>query len=994
MGKNIENNNIKDVQLQSDTQDFIKRKKEAYGEGTLDILKKEIHYAGMDRKMRKAKKALLKQGVEVTSETLTAQMCMDGNADKYSLEQMRKKADEYVKKNQKRLTIQVLFAITLINMAMLLFRYLWCIVFLDRIIVSNSSIYIVLSIVIPIITWVLMTTQDYFNFHNRKFLLFVLVIANAIATILQPIYTVVWDTLVKKIFTIEVNVAMTEEMVINLARIAVVLVMALCVTVLAKFAYPFLFTSEVKEKLMAFKLKHVVDLREDKEYAYDFKVIKDIKTGVSIVVKEIDRFTHFLLLGASGTGKTSSIYTPQITQDINTKIKNVEMQKRAVLRMIQKGYVTIKEPFKKFHKKYFVCIPEKQAEFDEIFTKYRDCGITVVAPNNDMNEDILSYASARGIWVNNLDPSKKKATHPYERLVGMNPFYLPKEYADISVDDEEAEEERVIRIAENANNFADALTAINEMAGTGDQYFTDVNTTVTSNIATIAMINASIQHKQVDIEDIFSLINDFALLKPIVQNLEEHFSMRLPDYKMDNKKGGPRNQGASHKSFDDLFAAENRQMNQAVETMYGGLDEKTKRNPYAKTLLTVKARLQKDSKMDEHAEGLRNLLGKLIQDPRVTRVLVPRGEIIDFNEILANNEITVVNTALAFGQNTSTCFGQLFILNFNSAVLRRPKDTRTPHFFYEDETARYLSNTIDTMATLYRQFKVSCMFALQGLSQPEKAASTKYLKDVLLSVGTLIVFGRTSALDSETVSKMGGQERYEMVQKTTMRTSILTEDPHSSTSERTTPDQMNVVEAQDVRFRDFQELTVITCDEGRVLPARIGKAAFVPREDFEPIPEMIEREKKWMMVWRERFPKTAQVVPVELETITPPKEQQSVKKAVERQERMSMHVTIPETLDTTIVEKEQLRRNLATPVTTEVYDEDEEEVRVEEDCFEFIEERNGTEERIKIEGPVENQAAVLSQQEKEQSEEERAYQEYLEYQQRASQKATEKGAIL
>lgn len=795
---------------------------------------------------------------------------------KVSSEEFAKKADAYIEKNQQKLIAWLLIGLTVFNLALIVIRFIICMVTLDRVVVSNNTFYIFTSIIISAAAWVYMTTQDYFNFRNRKWNILMLVIANDIATILQIVYTFTWDTLIVNIFKIPLNDLFTQNMVLSLARIVEALAIGLGIVVLYKIVKPFVGTDEVKDKILSFKLKHVVDTRENKEYKYDFNQLQDLNTGKRIAVKAHDLYTHVLLIGASGTGKTSSIFIPQIVENIRKKMKNLEMQQREVLKMVQKGMVEITRPFNKnkFGKQYFkVTSPEYQKQFDEIFSTYQECGITVVAPNNSMNEDILAYTSGRGIWINNLDPTKKKATHPYERLVGMNPFYVPPKFSEIEVGDDDAEEDRTIYIAENANNFADALTAINELNGAGDQYFTDVNTTVTSAVSTMLMLNASINNTQVTIDDVYNCIVDFNLLAPIVNNIKHHFNIKYVNKTEDNKKGNQKTNpqiktalpgmADQQKKDADAEAEEKRIENE----IYSQLSDEDKKNPYIQTIITVESRLQKGGRMDEHAEGLRNLISKLLQDPRVKRVLVTNKDIIDFNEILADNAITVVNTALEFGKNTSTCFGQLFLLNFNSAVLRRPKSTRTPHFLYEDETARYLSDTIDTMVTLYRQYCVSCMFALQSLDQVKKVPQLAYLRDTLLSAGTIITFGRASYTDSKTISDLGGQERYNMVQKTTSRSSIFSTNASSSFSERVTPDQKNYVDPQDVRYRDFQECTILTADEGNVLPARLAKASFVPKEVlYGKEQPQIEQNNAWADIWRSRYPLIEDVMPINAET--------------------------------------------------------------------------------------------------------------------------------
>lgn len=917
--------------------------------------------------MQKARKALKQKGISVNSENMAAQLLSQvGDSKMFTMEKLQSRAEEYCKEHQKELIIRLLYFLMYANCVILISRYLYCFVNLDRIVLSNSGIYIGLSVVLPVLIWMYATTLWEFNFINIKKMSLIVVIFNAILSVVQLLYTLSWDTLVAAVFKIKITDAMTQNMVLNLARIVEIGTVAAGIFVMVKLFSPFFLGQEAQEKLMAFKLNHVIDMRKYKEYKYDFTAVYDLKSGRTIRVKQEDRRTHALLLGASGTGKTAAIFLIQILTEVQQKIKNLEKQQQSVLQMVQKGWVKVKEPFKSFGKSHFICVAEKQQEFDSIFKNYEDCGITVVAPNNSLNENILELTSARGVWVNNLDPTKKKPTHPYERLVGLNPFYMPEEYSKIPVFDLEKEEERTIYIAENANVFADTLTAINEMKSTGDQYFTDVNTTVTVNVATLAMLDASIRGTQITILDIYNYINDFSALTPLCKRIEEHFTMKLPQTAAPEKK---------HSNFPN-YGEWKKLEESAVNGMYNELDERTKENPYTKTLLTVKARMVKDGKLDEHAEGLRNLLSKLTQDPRVTRVLVPKGDIVDFNRILANNEITLVNTAIEFGDTTSTCFGQLFLLKFNNAVVSRPEETRTPHYFYEDETARYLAKTIDTMVTFYRQYNVICMFALQAMSQTEAAQQTRYLKQVFLGVGTIITFGRSNVEDSKLISDMGGQERYEMVQKTKQRSSLLSDNPSSSTSERTTPDSKNIMDPQDVRFRDQLEMTIITTDEGKVMQARLAKGRFIKPQEFRVQDKLIDRNKKWMLVWKSKFPKQAQIVTVGKDAVLPSGQQEDLEKVVAaRDERMSM--TIKGRQESMLEERVSLPgADLQKILEIDLFPEESEEPE------EYIgEEEYGFEEIPEFEEENEDSGAGKMQ-------------EYDDYMKKMREKAEQEGAIL
>lgn len=904
---------------------------------TWQALAKEAVYANQSLFRDVSKKELEKKAKEFLH-------CTD--AEKRALlnldqEKVFRVFDESWVSAQKRTVLNVFYTLSFLNCIWLIIRYLFNIIFLDRVIVSNHLLYILLSVLVPFLTWIALTTTKTFDFnHTKKFRFFVMALLSAMAALGQPVYTLVWDVLVTSICSIQTNAWFTPGMVVMIARACEIVICGLFFWIMAKFTFPFIFTDEYKEKIKAFKIEHHVDTRKDREYQYDFKCIWDIDEGSRIITKENDLYTHTLLNGSSGTGKTSSVIVPQIIENIRTREQNLDYQQRRVLEMCRDEKVYITTPFTRdlFSKDYFKVVNEKyQKEFDAIFQSRRTCGITVIAPNSDIGDQIIQYCSRRGIWVNNIDPEKRCATYPYERLCGMNPLQLPTAYYEISAADKELEEERTISIAEKANNLADTLTAINELGGgSGDQYFTDVNTTVTRAVASVCQLYASIKKRQTNIDEVYLVIMSFEKLVPMVEEIERFFQIHVDVPKKEGKNSKqeinvqlPTIGNADNKGRDEkkAFLEEQREQQLIEEQIYNQLSGELQKNPYIRTLITVKNRLTKGSQMDQHAEGLRNLLGKILQDPRVERVLVKNEDSIDFDDILSKGEITVVNTALKFGASTSTCFGQLFILNFNTAVLRRPVATRIPHFFYEDECPRYLSDILDLQVTLWRQYKVAALYAIQSLQLLDKVPSLRYLKSVLLSCGTIITFGRTSYEDAEIISKLGGQTNYLMEQETTSSASFFSDDPHTGHSVRTTPNVKNIYDPHHIRYRDFQEVTIITTDNGRPLPARHGRADFADRELFtNDVPRHIQRNEDWRVLWREYYPKTVSVMPVTKETVV----------AANQGMLHTVGTTIssdPEQLLTKTAET--LPRNIGTPtgLLSEFEDEDDEED--EEFCYQM-----------------------------------------------------------
>ena len=122
------------------------------------------------RQMQKAKKTLKQKGISVNSENMAAQLLAQVGG-KFTAEKLYSRAEEYCKGHQKELVIKLLYLLMYANCVILIARYLYCFVKLDRVILNNSGIYIGLSVILPVLIWMYATTLWEFNFLNIKKLL-------------------------------------------------------------------------------------------------------------------------------------------------------------------------------------------------------------------------------------------------------------------------------------------------------------------------------------------------------------------------------------------------------------------------------------------------------------------------------------------------------------------------------------------------------------------------------------------------------------------------------------------------------------------------------------------------------------------------------------------------------------------------------------------------------------------------------------------------------
>lgn len=698
-----------------------------------------------------------------------------------------------------------------LNSTMLLLRYIVAILLSQPKIISLNVIYVIISCLAPYAMWIYMTSTTFFNFHKRKIRILILAYINMALTLLQIVYVCVFKIVQPMIANIPPNEAMTVSMIKLLLIICPVAFLVLFGYLFYFLARHIIFTEEKLVKLKDFKITHHIDTRENKDSLYDLKIMRDLETGEYITIKENDRRTHGLNNGASGTGKTSSVYGPIAENDLENKMRNAARRQREIENMLISNKAYIAGNFDNPTEWDVVAKKGYEDELSLIRKQYADCGMTVMAPNNSLNDTIIKLAAARDQTVNVLDPVKDYADYDNVVQVGMNPFILPFDLT---------EEERVIYITDIATMFSEVLVAMNEVNAKTEQYFRDINTSVTTYIAMICMLYRNIRREQTGIEEIQLCINEVELLKPRIYEIESYYGITVSTTEVQKpSKGG----------LMSALTRENIEKDDPKE------DEASRENPYYMIIKNVKMELLGDgyAKMYDQIRGLRTLINKLLLDPRIKRLLGAKKHFLDFDGALKNNEITLVNTALELGAQTSTGLGLFFLLNFKIAVLRRPESLRSFHSFMIDEASQYMHQAYEDMVSLFRQYNVACLFAIQSQSQFEKNEFTKYLKGVFQGVGLHIVFGRIGESEMQMYSSLAGVKKLKMIQRTVSKTSLLTENPSYSMSDRTTPTTENIMEGEEMRYRDFQEITVFWTDNGRIMRARPAKVEFVKPEAYE-----------------------------------------------------------------------------------------------------------------------------------------------------------------
>ncbi len=728
-----------------------------------------------------------------------------------AIRSMKEQAHDSLKGHKETIPINAAYAVFFLHLVSYAVRFFCAILFVDYGILTPHILYAAFWLCMPPLLFIWGTRYPFYNFRHTKYACLFGVLLSCHLTVLSLIYKLLSRMFLPWIMELPTDEAFTKGMVLVLARLATQLPLIPAGILLAKAAFFPIRDEECLQRIMAYKITHSLppEKKAPADIAYNMNIVKDINTGKNITVYAKDRFLHTLVDGTSGTGKTSSTILPAIRDDLNMRCQAEDLQKEQLLALLENGGISYAPPKNARGFSINDCIPivpdagqlndaeveqriaGVQEKLERLRLKYPVCGITVLAPDDSLTDDVCRLCDARGISYNRIDAVRDQNGLRKKNTIGLNPFYLPPQM------DSEAKNQLIVK---KAVIFSDVMQAITDLKGKADSYFTGLNRQMIANLAILVMATVPVlRNRQATPADLQELINNFNLLAEYVDKLQE----------LDQ----------SRKQYTFIVQ-------------------------YIREDLLGKGR----EKMEDQSRGTRNIINEFLLMPANREIFCSQVS-IDFDRALANGEVTVCNYNLASGDTDAVAFGLFFLLSFNNAVLSRPgnENTRIPHFFYVDELPVLIHPSLEKNFSLFRKFRVSMMVAIQTLDQMEKNEITKYLKGVILGCAHIIVFGRSSLSDMEIFSSLAGVRDVKEVQTSTTETALTDDAPHFSYSSREMTTQKNAIEEIGIRMRDFQEVTFFTTRGGRPLPALSGIVDFLKPSDWERkkrLPFSIEREEE------------------------------------------------------------------------------------------------------------------------------------------------------
>ena len=445
-------------------------------------------------------------------------------------------------------------------------------------------------------------------------------------------------------------------------------------------------------------------------YTCENIICTDTERGKPVVIAEDKRFESTLVVGPSGTGKTTMVIEPMVARDIEKKLFFEETAKEMGFTALKTGIATLTAPFnneylnKHFNlnmlkpvesklKLYKTYMKKMILDSSSSEIKYKNIGITAIAPDYESIGTMVKIANNFNIPYNLIDPDNPDS-------IGINPF-----------------------IFKNPLQTAIAISSV--LRSMYNTTHTDVEEAFRENVTSQAIENLSILLKVMypklndgdlpTLTDMLEMLTDFDLVEDMCRKMEydeelsTKYRLQIAYFKKNFYKSG------SGRADTEKF-------------VYSAVTQ----------------------------------LDNLLRNEGVRNILCNRTNNMDFDKALENGEVTFVCTRRGdLGAATHKAFGLFFLILMQYSVLRRPgnEKNRVPHYLYIDEFPDFLCKDIDAIFTLYRKYRVGTLITAQNLDQLNGPGRSKYGQTILANCANKILFRGATPQDREWWEKEFGNYR-------------------------------------------------------------------------------------------------------------------------------------------------------------------------------------------------------------------------------------------
>lgn len=499
-----------------------------------------------------------------------------------------------------------------------------------------------------------------------------------------------------------------------------------------------------------------IDLADKKQgmgpYTCEIVLCKDKIKGHLAKIPEIRRFEPTLIVGISGTGKTTMVFEPMIARDLEKKFFFKEVSKEMGFTALKTGIAHLNRPYnndylnENFNLNMLTPTVGKEDLYKAYMNKmiyaetansiiYRNLGITSISPDIESTNHMAEVAKNFNIPVNIIDPNDPNSP-------GLNPFVFD-------------------------NPTVTAITISTVLKGMYNTTHTDVEQAFRENTAAQAIENLSILLKVMyprlhngdlpNLEDMLKMLNDFDLVEDMCKKMEEipelaeQYSLQIGYFKKNFYK-------------DSVSRADTEKF------VYSAITQ----------------------------------LDLLLRISNVRNILCNRTNNLNFDKILANGEVTLLCTRRGdLGATMHIAFGLFFLLLMQVSVLRRPgsEKSRIPHFLYVDDFADYIGPATEPLFTIYRKYRVGTIISAQNITQLGLKGQSKYRELIMSNSTTKLVFGGITREESDIWEREFGDHR-EWKFTNTYDTSKVAYDPKLGSPKWDWKENIKSGKLQNLKFKD------------------------------------------------------------------------------------------------------------------------------------------------------------------------------------------------
>ncbi len=541
----------------------------------------------------------------------------------------------------------------------------------------------------PVFAYLFSGTSKFANTKAKKVTLFYLYIIGlyiiAVSMFTQWINMGAWLFLLSIPNYVEIITDFSDLVTPAMVSISLYLPLA---TIFPLFKWLYFGVNDSKDKVRSIWDYAGINLADKKEgtgpYTAEVYLCYDVETGKTITIPESSRFQSLFVCGGSGSGKTSMVYEPLIARDLERKYFFKEVSKEMGITALKTRIAILNAPYdndylnENFNLNMLTPVDNKE----NIYKTYMKKMIL-----NSMGNDI----TYKNLGITLMAPDYEVISHMINvcknfgitynvidptnpNSIGLNPFV----YEDSS------------KIAISISSVIKAMYNTSH-TNVDEAYKEDIVMQAIENLVIILkeMYPKMNEGKLPNMEDMLKMFTNFELIEKMCEilahdeELKEKYSIQLAYFK---------------------------------QNFYANAPGK--------------------SNIEKYIYSVVSQLDNLLRIPGIKGILCNRHDNLNFDQMLANADVTFICTRRGdLGSAGHKAFGLFFLIAMQNAVLRRPgiENSRIPHFLYIDEFADFICKDTETMFTMYRKYKVGTIISTQNLQQLETPHLKENYKNTILS---------------------------------------------------------------------------------------------------------------------------------------------------------------------------------------------------------------------------------------------------------------------